>query len=98
LKKSSIREYPRVGDDQHQIVFLQYAQVPVLSFAGVKKYGRSPGRAKCGSDIHGYLPGFSHSAGNEFPSLSMYLLDDKFDGLYKLVCDRYIQNGLSLFT
>lgn len=88
----------RVGDNQHQVVFLQYAQVAVLRFAGVEKYGRGAGRAECGGDIHGYLPRFAHSAGHEFPAFLMDLFDNKFYGFFELIGHGNVQDGLSLFV
>ena len=88
----------RVGDDQHQIVLLQDAQVAVLSLAGVEKHGRDTGRAEGGGDVHGNLSGLAHAAGHEFAPLLVHLFDDEIDGLFKLVRDGDIENGLCLFV
>ena len=64
-----------IGNQQQQVVLLQDAQVSVLCFAGVQKYGRNTCGTECRSNVHGNLSGFfpylrspvSLSAGESVP-------------------------------
>ena len=73
------------------------AEVTMLCFAGVQKYGRNAGRAKGCSNIHGYLPCFTHAGSYQFAFFTVYLFYDKFYRLFVCVRYRDIQYGLRFF-
>ena len=79
-----------IRNQQQQIILLQYAQVSVLCFAGMQKYRRNAGRTKCGSNIHSYLSGFSHSGSHQFTPFVMYLLNNQSYSLLISIRNRNI--------
>ena len=89
--------FARIGDEQQQVILLQDTQVSMLCFAGMQKYGRNAGRAKGCSNIHGYLPCFTHAGSYQFAFFTVYLFYDKFYRLFVCVRYRDIQYGLRFF-
>ena len=79
-----------VGDEQHDIVLADDAEVAVLCFAGMQEVGRRAGRTEGGRDVHGDLSCFSHTAGDQIPSEFVYMFHNECHSLFIAVGYRNI--------
>ena len=62
----------------------------MLRLSRVQIHGGDAGRAECGSDIHGNLPCFTHTRGDQFATTAMHMLHNQVNGFFVIVGDRYI--------
>ena len=79
-----------VGDEQHNIVLADDAEVAVLCFAGMQEVGGRAGRTEGGRDVHGDLSCFSHTAGDQIPSEFVYMFHNECHSLFIAVGYRNI--------
>ena len=85
-----------VGYQKEQVVFLQNAQITVLSLTGMEEYGRSTCGTEGGGYIHSDLACLTHSACNQFSFKFMHVVNYQIHRFFVLVTDGDVQDGLSL--
>ena len=69
----------------------------MLCLAGMKKDGRDARGTESRGNVHGYLPGFAHSAGHQLAFAAVNMLHNELDGLFISVGYRNVENSLRFF-
>ena len=90
--------FARVGDEQQQVVLLQYSEVAVLSFAWVEEHGRDACRAERCGDVHRNLSCLAHARCHELAPLAVHLFHYEFDGFAVVVSHGDVQHGRRFVT